>query len=372
MFQRHPTAERPISLVGLRHGSRPRGTFSVRAFAFAVAGAAASLAVACQPAGQPGAPPATGAAPPAGSSSVPHGLSDGPHDVVINGVRLWYRVAGKQVTGVAPVVFLHGGPGQGSYHFAALAGPYVEPSLRLVYFDQRGSGRSERPWTGDYAMSTLVEDIEGLRQELGVGQMALIGHSFGGTLALEYAAKYPAHVSAVVFVAGLWDGPLQMRYRCERSRALYRDAAAVHDSARGGAAVEDNCDWFWKLPQAQRGAINKALMFPDSTVPLRLDSVEKASGLRYGGELDAAHFMSLLQYHFTALQRLTMPLLGIGGRQDGVVVSDGLRQLTRLLPNARFQEYEQSGHFAYLDEPKRFARDVTAFLTSQRNVPAKR
>jgi pimeloyl-ACP methyl ester carboxylesterase len=62
-----------------------------------------------------------------------------------------------------------------------------------------------------------------------------------------------------------------------------------------------------------------------------------------------------------------MPVLVIAGRHDGGAASEGLRDLTHLLPNARFLEYEHSGHFVYLDEPERFARDVTAFLTSQRN-----
>jgi proline iminopeptidase len=299
------------------------------------------------------------------SGEVPPGLRDGPHDVVINGVRLWYRVAGKAVAGVPPVVFLHGGPGQGSYHFAALAGPYLEPSLRLVYCDQRGSGRSERPWTREYGMPTLVEDLEGVRQALGVAQIALIGHSFGGALALDYAAKYPAHVSAVIFVAGVWDIPLQGRIRCARIRAVYPGAPALDDSARGADAVEDNCDWFWRLPTAQRGPIMSVLMFPDSLVRLRLDSVEKASGLRYGGELDAAHFRTA--YRFTAYEQPTMPILLISGRYDhSGGMSESLRPLTQLLPNARFLEYEQSGHFVYLDEPERFARDVTAFLNSGR------
>jgi proline iminopeptidase len=127
--------------------------------------------------------------------------------------------------------------------------------------------------------------------------------------------------------------------------------------------VGDNCDWVWKLPDAQRQAIMRGLMFPDSAVRLRLDSVEKASGLRYGGELDAATFRPFLQYRFAAHQRLTMPVLVIAGRHDGGAASEGLRDLTRLLPNARFLEYEGSGHFVYLDEPERFARDVTAFLT---------
>src|SRR2546427_11510975 len=147
-----------------------------------------------------------------GGQSIASGLRDGPHQVVVNNVRLWYRVAGRAAAGVPPVVFLHGGPGQGSYHFAALVGPYMERSLRMVYFDQRGSGNSERPWTGEYSMATLVEDIEGLRRELGVPQIALIGHSFGGTLALEYAAAYPTRVARLVIVAGAVERPLARRH----------------------------------------------------------------------------------------------------------------------------------------------------------------
>ena len=359
MPQRRLIAAPPVAPVAPRRGSRPvrvpRGLSLVTA--------AHVLALACQPAVQSAAHPTTAANPSLASNSLTPGLRDGPHDVVINGVRLWYRVAGASAAGIPPVVFLHGGPGQGSYHFAALAGPYLERSLRLVYFDQRGSGRSERPWTRDYDMSTLVEDIEGLRRELGVDQLALIGHSFGGTLALEYAAKYPERVSALVFVAGLWDAPLQGRYRCEQMKTLYRDSTDV----AGALGEGDNCDGFWKLPQARRGAINNALMFPDSMVRRRLDSVTVASGLRYGGELDAALMKAgLLEYHFTAYQRLTMPVLVVAGRHDRAVVSEGLRELTRRLPNARFVEYEHSGHFVYLDEPDRFAGDMTVFLTAAR------
>src|SRR2546422_918315 len=131
-----------------------------------------------------------------GGQSIASGLRDGPHQVVVNNVRLWYRVAGRVAAGVPPVVFLHGGPGQGSYHFAALVGPYMEHSLRMVYFDQRGSGNSERPWTGEYSMATLVEDIEGLRRELGVPQIALIGHSFGGALALERSEEHTSELQS--------------------------------------------------------------------------------------------------------------------------------------------------------------------------------
>ncbi len=115
-------------------------------------------------------------------------LAPGEHNAVLTGVRFYYRVGGSGSAGAPPVVFLHGGPGQGSEHFEALAGSYMERNLRMVWYDQRGSGFSERPVNRDYALTTMVDDIEALRRELGTPKIALIGHSFGAVLALPRMA----------------------------------------------------------------------------------------------------------------------------------------------------------------------------------------
>src|SRR5438445_13240242 len=101
----------------------------------------------------------------------------------------------------------------------------------MVDFDQRGSGNSERPWTGEYSMATLVEDIEGLRRELGVPQIALIGHAFGGALALEYAAAYPARVARIVIVSRMWSMPVLGHYPCARMWTGDRAPARAAESA---------------------------------------------------------------------------------------------------------------------------------------------
>src|SRR6185503_1952423 len=137
-------------------------------------------------------------------SALPPGGVAGGHEEVLNGARQYYRVAGVPREGVPPVVFLHGGPGQGSEHFDVLEGPYLETVLRMVYYDQRGSGKSERPAGGDYKLGTLVEDVDALRRNLGVEKIAIIGHSFGGLLAIEYAKAHPEQVSHLVFVSGVW------------------------------------------------------------------------------------------------------------------------------------------------------------------------
>ena len=291
------------------------------------------------------------------------GARTGTHEVALNGVRHWFRVAGAAVATPEPVVFLHGGPGQGSVHFAELTGPLLEPSLRMVYFDQRASGRSDPSPDGVYTLPMLVADVEALRQRLGAPRIALIGQSFGGTLALEYAATYPEHVSALVFVAGLWDIAVQCRLR---NRTLAERAPAAYERVRVDAegARRDQCLEFSAFENEQDfAAYSDAIMFPDSTVRLRMEAVERAHGYDNSGALGGGLFRSGLgTYGFDATERLTMPVLVIAGRHDGTARAEGLRTLADRLPDATFVEYPESGHFVYLDEPERFVRDVVEFL----------
>ncbi len=310
------------------------------------------------------APPSTGVARPSPVAD----LREGTHAVVLNGVRLWYCVAGRGQAGVPPVLFLHGGPGYNSYSFAALAGLRLERGLRMVYLDQRGSGRSERPWTGHYATDTLVADVEALRAALGVPQLVLIGHSFGGTLALEYAAAHPDRVARLVLVSAAGDLPAACAARVAWLAAHYPAdlARARADTGAKAPADGDACGLaFRTLRGPAFEAYNNGVMFPDSAVRARQDSVDAASGLRNTGELSRAQMREgLLTYRFGAYSRLTMPVLVLAGSHDNAIGLEPQRALARALPNARFEEYGRGGHFLYLDEPERFARDVTAFLTA--------
>jgi proline iminopeptidase len=303
---------------------------------------------------------------PAGTLSP--GLREGPHDVVVNGVRLWYRVAGTAPADAPPVVFLHGGPGQGSQSFAALAGPRLEPSLRMVYFDQRGSGRSERPWNGAYSIDLLVEDVEGLRLALGVPAIAIVAQSFGAVVALEYAARYPRHVSRLVIAAGLSDTPASLRGQCAR---LAQDDPPAHARAVA-AGGEAGCNPFAAYEGAAQGEFVARNMFPDPAVRTRLEQADTAGGLRNTGELGGAIFsQGLLGWRFAAHDRLTMPVLVIAGARDFQIGLEPQRDLARGLPDAELLVYEDAGHFMYLDQPDRFARDVAAFLNAGRAPPSR-
>ena len=290
------------------------------------------------------------------------GAEPGAHAFVSSGVRLWYCVAGQGPAEAAPVVFLHGGPGEGSFRFAALMGTRMERGLRMVYFDQRGSGRSEKPADRSYTLEGLVDDVEALRQALGVPRISLVSHSFGSVLALEYAAKYPRHVAAVVSAGGLSDVGSSGRSMCRRLAQMHPE---VH--ARVADASPSGCDVFAAFRGEEREAFFRANMFPDTAIATRVDSAQAASGIRNTGDMSRALFRAgFLEYRFTGHERLAMPVLVLAGRHDHQVGMEGPRELAKRVANGRLVVYERSGHFLYADEPDRFARDVTTFLSAAR------
>jgi proline iminopeptidase len=112
-------------------------------------------------------------------------------------VKLYVRIAGKG----KPCLFVHGGPGSTSYYFEAIeAAPLIEQNMRMVYYDQRGCGRSDSAHNNDYSLTRLEKDMEELRKALGYKQWAVMGHSFGGILITNYAYHHPESVTALFLI----------------------------------------------------------------------------------------------------------------------------------------------------------------------------
>lgn len=142
-----------------------------------------------------------------------------------------------------PVLFVHGGPGSAC---DASSRRFYDPSnYRIITFDQRGCGRST-PHSSleENTTEDLIEDIEKIRQYLAVEQFVLFGGSWGSTLSLLYAQRYPQHVHAMV---------LRGIFLCRQVDLdwLYRDGA--------NRIFPDNWDEFQRaIPEAERGDLVEA------------------------------------------------------------------------------------------------------------------
>jgi proline iminopeptidase len=130
-----------------------------------------------------------------------------------DGVRLWTATTGT-ATSAPPVVILHGGPGLWD-DYAVLA--EMLDDLTVVHrFDQRGCGRSGP--SDLQTMQRLAQDIDELRSYWGHERIIVLGHSFGATLALVYAATYPDHTAGVVYLNGVGIGDWRTAYHEEQRR----------------------------------------------------------------------------------------------------------------------------------------------------------
>jgi proline iminopeptidase len=97
-----------------------------------------------------------------------------------------------------PCLYIHGGPGSGSYWMEKFAGDILESRLQMIYVDLRGVGRSSSPKDGNYSMDRMVQDFEEIRKELGIDNWILMGHSFSGTMLTGYALRNPEAIKGMM------------------------------------------------------------------------------------------------------------------------------------------------------------------------------
>lgn len=270
--------------------------------------------------------------------------------VRINGFNLYYRELGSSKEH-APVVILHGGPGHSSLSFKK-SFDFLAGQGRVIYYDQRGSGNSQiLPDSGAYSMEALVEELETLRREvIQSDKIVVVGHSAGGALAQRYALKYPGHVERLILVSSiqinngvtvplLWDRLLPMLY------------------LMGGLPPADpqiRDRWFAQLNETGSAA--------------RLYDPENADLLRDAGYLSFATWREVSRSiegddFKEALQNLDVPTLVIYGAADSTYTGEATASsLCGLLPECTLARFEHSGHWAFLEEPDKFAQTVRDFL----------
>jgi proline iminopeptidase len=121
------------------------------------------------------------------------------HEVEVQApdVTLHARIAGDPQAGNV-LIAVHGGPGNSSDYMLSLE-QLASNEFAVVTYDQRGTGQSTEPVTGGYAMEDYIADLEAVRQAVGADTVHVLGHSWGGLVAVRYAVAHPQHVRSIIF-----------------------------------------------------------------------------------------------------------------------------------------------------------------------------
>lgn len=118
------------------------------------------------------------------------------HIITSDGVDLYVTVKGSGT----PCLYIHGGPGSGSWWLEKFSGAMLEKRFRMIYLDQRGTCRSSSPKDGNFSMDRMIQDFEEVRNALGIGQWITLGHSFGGILQVGYARRHPEIMKGMIML----------------------------------------------------------------------------------------------------------------------------------------------------------------------------
>ncbi|TCO26365.1 proline iminopeptidase [Kribbella steppae] len=271
-----------------------------------------------------------------------------------DGVRLWTATTGT-ATSAVPVVILHGGPGLWD-DYAVLA--EMLDDLTVVHrFDQRGCGRSDP--SDLQTMQRLAQDIDELRAHWGHERIVVVGHSFGATLALVYAASYPDHVAGVVYLDGVGIGDWRTAYQGEADRRM---TPAQRDRLEALTAADRTADeetefrvLSWFTDHADQSAMAWALESASVDLPINF-----AANSALGAEIrswPADHVAGLVA-------TLPMPVTYIHGDGDPRPAS-AVQALAAHTPHHTFHLVPNAGHSPWREQPEA-VRDVLRAVVPKR------
>ncbi len=272
--------------------------------------------------------------------------------VDIPGAKLFYRVLGPPSDSAPSLVVLHGGPG-GSHDLLVPGIAALSEKREVIFYDQRGCGRSDRLTCGtSCTMADNIADLERLRVNLDLGAVDLMGHSWGGLLAMAYALDHGRNVRSLVLVAPA------VAYN---PNAAWTDflATLAPEMLSEIAAIRKNPK---RLPPARQAAIWRLTLreFFHNTSVLETIDLEKMPlspevNIRLARDLDRMNLRP-------GLRRLRIPTLILAGRHDRRLPLKYHEALAELLPDAGLEVLDHSGHFPFLEEPERFTEIVEGFL----------
>ncbi len=259
-----------------------------------------------------------------------------------------------------PVAFLiHGGPGGDHSGFKTGLSPLAD-RMQLVYFDHRGQGRSARGNPDTYHMDNYVEDMEALRQHLGMEKIVVLGISFGGMVALSYAVRYPENVSHLIAVV-----TTPNRGYVERAREIVAERgddeqkAAVARALDGGFADEDDMARFFEI----MGPMYSRTWDPEKATASRQRSIYSPDASNIW------HKRFVHDYDVTdQLESITVPTLVVGARHDWICAPEFSELIASRIPHADLRIFENSGHSVTADEQVAFLDVVRGFLPYNRGA----
>lgn len=290
--------------------------------------------------------------------------------------NLFYEDLGNKSN--PPLLYLHGGPGAGSYDFSLHQGKLLSDKIRLIPLDQRGVLRSDPISEGSVLrLDDLIEDIEALRKSLQIQKWSVLGHSFGGYLGLVYAMRFPDQVDKLIFENASFDLGSSARSLMKRAALEYAsigEFSKVKECLQVAFSPNPDASVIWEQfsPLANSLGPRRNNMYFHGVPPDYFDRMMADSPLSEDhwsrGQIhqrklyeEGAIFRSLLENPERFPEKDT---LLIRGMYDSVMSEDQVYKYIKSRPKANLVVLRNSSHFPHIEEPEEFALQVKKFVAA--------
>lgn len=254
-----------------------------------------------------------------------------------------------------PTLFLlHGGPGGDHVGFKSTVARLVDVA-QLVYVDHRGSGRSAASDPSTYTLDENIDDVDALRDYLGLDSICLLGSSYGGMVAQGYAIRYPDRVSNLVLCA------------TAPSYRFLEDAKRIV-AERGTPEQQAVCETLWNGSFESLEQVREYYQAMGPMYSVTHDAQKSAEswsrGTRNFEQLNLGFSDFLRDFDYTEqLGSIICPTLVLAGAQDWICPPNHSRDIADRVPRAHLKVFSKSAHNIAGDEPEEFLAAVRGFLT---------
>ena len=280
--------------------------------------------------------------------------------VKVNGIDLYYEVHGSG----EPVLLIEG-LGYSSWMWYKQI-PALSRKYQVVLFDNRGAGNTDKP-NSEYTIEIMADDAAGLLRTLGTGPVHVLGISLGGFIAQELALRHPDLVRSLVLVStnsgrgsriiknsphlngllklwGILPGSFEMTGKASAPLGI-EYGLKKEDKIRYGLSLAFTPDYYKSHPEEI-----------ERIVRWRMESPQP-------GYAWARQFTAGTKFDSSGrAQAISAPALVLNGSQDRIVTPESARELAGMIPGARYEEIEGTGHLLFIEKADEFNETVMGFL----------
>jgi proline iminopeptidase len=266
-------------------------------------------------------------------------------------VTLWYEVRGAGEG--TPLVLVNGGPGFDHSYLHTAAWDRMARDRRVVFYDQRGNGNSSPLKEGQpCGLAEQIADLEALRTQLGDDAVDLLGHSWGGYLAMAYAALHPQRVAHLVIVDS---AAPKIQDTAFLFKQIYPETTAREDALAFAVELGDQ--------SAVAADLREYMSMLFYSHQNRDAFLARASRFKYSQVVNRAVWTDLQRFDLNPeLGKFRFPTLVVTGRYDFNVAPAVAWAIHHAIPGSEFAVFEKSGHFPFIDEEDAFLSRLMEFL----------